>query len=110
MKLFSWLLIIIGICCYLAGGYYLWLRNDPNRLSFKNYHYVNTKEINTKSLPVRISIPSLTIDLPIFPSVIKNSVWQTTNDGASYLVASPIPGTIGNSIIYAHDFASLFGN
>jgi LPXTG-site transpeptidase (sortase) family protein len=110
MKLLSRLLILIGVSCYIAGGYYFWLRNDPNRLAFTNYHSANAVVSNTKVLPVRITIHSVHIDLPISPAAITHGTWPTTNDGASYLVSSPVPGEKGNSIIYAHDFASLFGN
>lgn len=110
MKFFSWLLILFGIACYIVGGYYIWLRYDPNRLAFSNYHYAVNIPVNSKRLPVRITIQSAHIDIPIFPEKIANGIWQTTDNGAAYLATSPIPGTVGNSIIYAHDFASLFGN
>jgi len=36
-------------------------------------------------------------------------VWPTSTSGAEYLTSSPLPGSMGNSIIYAHDWVSLFG-
>src|SRR5256885_1576790 len=113
MKTLSNLLIIFGILWCLLGGYYLWLRNDPNRLTFQNYK--QTKVIPVKSekkvlTPKRIIISDLGIDLALVPSRVENNKWETTTDGASYLVSSPIPGDEGNSIIYAHNWTSLFGN
>jgi LPXTG-site transpeptidase (sortase) family protein len=52
----------------------------------------------------------LNIDLPLIPSNITEGKWETTDQGVSYLVSSPIPGEKGNSIMYAHNWASLFGN
>lgn len=32
-----------------------------------------------------------------------------TDRGGSYLVGTPMPGEIGNSIIYGHNYANIFG-
>ena len=108
MRLFAKFLIIFGLACYVLGVFLIWERNNPNRLAFKNYagNFKNAKVLNP---PTRIIIRDLGIDLPIYPAKLINNEWQTTTDGASYLVSSPIPGDIGNSIIYAHDWVSLFG-
>ena len=109
MKHLAHLLIIFAIICYGYGCYLIWERNNPNLLTFKNFtgNYKNVKITNP---PVRIIISDAHIDLPVFPAAIKNRVWDTTTTGASYLTSSPIPGTTGNSIIYAHNWVSLFGN
>lgn len=108
MKFFYRLLITIGIICYIFGIYLIWERNNPNRLVFKNYSG-NYKHIALPNPPVRIVIDDLNIDLPLFPAKLTGEVWPTTTQGASFLVTSPLPGQKGNSIIYAHDWASLFG-
>ncbi len=110
MKKLSYLFIVFGIFCYLVSGYYIWLRNDASRLAFNNYHYTKSAITTTNNPPQRIVIKDLQIDLPLVPSTIHNNKWDTTNDGASYLISSPIPGEDGNSIIYGHNWASLFGN
>jgi LPXTG-site transpeptidase (sortase) family protein len=114
MKLFSNLLIIFGLLWCLLAGYYFWMRNDTNALAFQNYKVEKTvapkKQIaSPQSQPQRIVIKGAGIDLPLIPSKIDNDKWETTNAGASYLTSSPIPGTEGNSIIYAHNWATLFG-
>lgn len=108
MKFLYRFLIIFGLGCYIIGVFLIWERNNPNRLAFKNYagNYKNEKVLNP---PTRIIIRDLGIDLPIYPAKLKNNEWQTSTQGASYLTSSPIPGEIGNSIIYAHDWVSLFG-
>ena len=101
-------LFVLGIICYVFGIYFIWERNNPNRLAFKNYSG-NIKIVKVVNPPVRIVIKDLNIDLPIYPAKIENGQWETTTLGASYLVSSPVPGQTGNSIIYAHDWVSLFG-
>lgn len=109
MKLLSRSLITIGVFCYLLGIYNIWLSVEPNRLSFKRYAYAQAASVVKKSQPERVIIKGLNIDLPIIPSKITDGTWETTEQGASYLASSPIPGETGNSIIYAHNWVSLFG-
>lgn len=115
MKILSSLLIIFGIFWCLLGGYYWWLMHSPTRLQFEN---VTPQQIEKTSLdnkttivqPTRVIIKDLAIDLPIYPAKIEDDIWETTYEGASYLVTSPIPGETGNSILYGHNWTSLFGN
>jgi LPXTG-site transpeptidase (sortase) family protein len=110
MKFLAHLLILIGILCCLCSAYFFWMRTDPHRLAFTNYQPAKVAVKQSKSAPQRIIIKDLAIDLPIIPSKItNNSNWETTDNGASYLTSSPLPGQKGNSIIYAHNWASLFG-
>jgi LPXTG-site transpeptidase (sortase) family protein len=60
-------------------------------------------------LPTRISIPDLTIDLPVIPARIKDGHWPTTPVGVSYLTTSARPGEPGNSIFYGHNWPRLLG-
>lgn len=108
LKLLGNLLLILGLIFFLAAIYLIWQRNDPNRLAFNNYNgtFINTPIINP---PVRVSIQNLNIDLTLFPATAKNGQWDTTTQGASYLISSALPGDKGNSVIYAHNWASLFG-
>jgi LPXTG-site transpeptidase (sortase) family protein len=107
-KLIAKLLIVFGLICFAVAGYFIWERTNPNRLSFKDYN-VSYKNSAVSNPPVRITIKDLKMDLPIIPAKVQNGIWETTTQGASYLVSSPIPGKTGNSIIYAHDWQSLFG-
>ncbi len=108
MKNVSKILIIFGLILYLIAGFLIWERNNPNRLAFKNYSG-NYKSTAVSNPPTRIGIKDLRVDLPIYPAKVFNGQWETTTEGASYLISSPVPGEKGNSIIYAHDWESLFG-
>lgn len=103
------LLIFSGIGFYALAGFWIWERNNSNRLAFDNYKPEMSRLIDGDRLPVRIIINNLKIDLPIYPAEIKNNIWETTDRGVSYLVSSVVPGEFGNSIIYGHDWMSLFG-
>lgn len=110
-KILAWFLIIQSLSLLTVGAYQLYLRETPSLLAFNNYQYDknSTSEVVKEKAPKRITIASLGIDLPIFPSRITNNIWPTTDLGASYLTSSPLPGNEGNSIIYAHNWESLFG-
>lgn len=60
-------------------------------------------------LPVRIILPSLSIDLPVTPSKVINGYWELSENTASYGLGSGIPGRPGNTIIFAHARDPLFG-
>lgn len=110
MKLLARLFIFFGIILYSLGIYNVWLVKNPNRLAFSNYSYAKVSEEKRSTAPGRIIVKGQNIDLPLVSSRIINNGWETTTQGASYLSTSPIPGDIGNSIIYGHNWASLFGN
>lgn len=113
MKFISLLLIILGVLLCFRGGYHLWLKYDANRLNFKNYSSVQTaySQVGKQAtLPQRIIIKDVGIDTYLVPARITNNIWETTDKGASYLISSPLPGAVGNSIVYAHNWKSLFGN
>jgi LPXTG-site transpeptidase (sortase) family protein len=116
MKNLSKFLIVLGLICYSFAGYYIWLRNDPNRLKFANAAQVvkpsvasQSAELAPKAIPTKISIKDLGIDLPITQAKINNNTWETTENGVSYLSSSPLPGEKGNSILYGHNWANLLG-
>ena len=66
--------------------------------------------MDNKNPPVAIAIKGLNINLPIIPAEIHSTQWDTTTKGVSWLDNSPEPGENGNSILYAHNWTSLFGN
>lgn len=109
-KILSWFLILQSFSLLTVGLYQLYLHETPSLLAFNNYSSTqqNVSYMNGMA-PSRIQIPSLGINLPLFKSTIVKNVWQTTDLGASYLTSSPLPGDTGNSIIYGHNWESLFG-
>lgn len=109
MKRLSSFLIFIGILSFLFSVVLFVQRISPSRLSFDVEF---SKPVYAKKIvkPVkRIIIPRININLPVVGSEIKKGEWETTTKGISYLKASPVPGEVGNSILYGHNFDELLG-
>lgn len=109
-RILSNILIIFGIFCYALVIYSVYERVNPKRVSFAYEKQIESVSVKKESVfPVGLKIPSLKVDLPIIPSVIKNGQWEATTTGVSYLSSSPIPGDTGNSILYGHNWPNLLG-
>ena len=94
--------LILGIFLILYASFLFWKRINPWRLSFSNYKPVTTQN-KTKLIPQRLKIKSLKIDLPIIPQQINKNVWETTENGVSYLKNT-------HYILYGHNWQNLLGN
>lgn len=66
-------------------------------------------EVSEGLLPSQVLIPSVEMDLAVFPAKVEDDIWQISEKGASYLLGSGIPGREGNIVIYGHNKNSLFG-
>lgn len=81
---------------------------DHGPFNTENFH--QSRPVDKNSLPVRIIIPSLSIDLLITPSNIVNNAWEISETSASYGMGSAVPGTNGNTVIFAHARKGMFGD
>lgn len=107
-QLISKLLIFLGIGFILFFGYLVYLRYSPHPLTFEGQpRTITTLNYET---PERLIIPSISVDAPIVPSLIRDNRWETTSKGVSYLASSPVPGDHGNSVIYGHNWKSILGD
>ena len=109
---FANLLILGGLILLFVGAYLVWERNSPRRVSFDTPPPPQSTNLiswnpSAEGRPVGIKIPSIDRELPIVPSKINNNVWETTKIGVSYLSTSPVPGEIGNSVLYGHNYPNL---
>lgn len=100
----------VSIFCLFYSCILLWQRYNPWRLSFQSFppDYSSLQQ-QSNIKPIRITIPSVKIDTAISPAVITNRTWETSTEGASWLLSSPIPGNRGNSIIYGHNWFTILG-
>jgi sortase A len=103
------LFLSLGFACIVATGLLFIQRNNPYRLAFKGIEQTSSSYSRNQVLPVNISIASVAISLPIIPAGKTEKFWQTTDQGVSYLLSSPIPGETGNSILYGHNWSNLLG-
>jgi len=105
-----------GLSLLLFGSFFLFLFFSfqayqffqQNRLAFSQTPALTT-EIKEEEIPQRIIIPQISLDLTITPAKIVNNHWQTSEEGASYLLGSGIPGQKGNVILYGHNKQLLLG-
>lgn len=99
-------LLLVGISLMLGGGLYLMYRQTI--LSFKvSPVYQVTAEERT-SIPQKITINEVEIDLDVIPAYIENGIWQTSDTAATHLATSARPGEKSNMVIYAHNRPKLF--
>lgn len=59
--------------------------------------------------PLRVVIPTVNIDLPIVEANVVDGYWEISETTASHGVGSANPGEIGNTVLFAHARADLFG-
>lgn len=105
----STLLISLGFLILAFAIFFLWKRNDPQRLQFKG-EYVSVDNTPDISVPIGIVIEDLSIKLPVVPAKRQAQGWETTSEGVSFLSDSTSPGEVGNSIFYGHNWGSILGN
>ena len=92
--------LILSCGCFIFLTVLLWQRVAPIKA---------TSGAVVSSTVASLAVPSLNIDLPVIPASMSGKTWETTKNGVSWLSTSPIPGEIGNSIIYGHDWPNILG-
>ena len=110
MRVFPRALIYFGIFCLTFAGFLYWQRTTPTRLQFDTGKIESSSVRSTNVEPRALIIADLGIELPIYPASIKNGRWEATGKGVSYLSSTPVPGEVGNSVIYGHNWKSILGN
>ena len=110
-KLLASIFFVAGIILILQG-----LFDISKRLGFyKITTSIQTTETsvsktNSSTLPKNISIPTISLQLPVEPTLIKDSTWPTSQTGVSFLENSGKLGTVGNLIFYGHNWKNLLGS
>lgn len=103
--------ITLGIILVILSGLLLWQRYNPQRLAFSDVGSAVSESVSEENNPpVALTIKDLDIKLPVFPAKVQKGKWETTTKGVSYLVSSEIPGQVGNSIFYGHNYKNILGN
>ena len=101
--------LLIGIFFLLAAfslkGYQ---EIQQNVLSFSQTPELSL-EVSEEDLPNRIIASAVGIDVLVTPTKVINNQWEISEEKASYLLGSGIPGREGNVVIYGHNKNHLFG-
>ncbi len=108
-QILSRIFVFLGILCLLSAAYRFWERTNPYPLSFASYVETPVAKPKESLYPVRIRIPGVSINIPIYPATITDGKWPASSTGVSHLSTSPIPGERGNSILYGHNWSNLLG-
>lgn len=112
-KLFWTIILSIGIGVFAGGGLSLyedWLvKKDVVDVEVVPLNQVRAEPIKD-SVPRRIEIADLSIDMEVVPGLVKNDKWQVSETKANYLVGSGVVGSSSNVVIYAHRRPSMFIN
>lgn len=104
-------LITLGIILVILAGLLFWQRYNPQRLAFSDVgSEAGISDSKSTNQPVVLMIEDLDIKLPVFPARSQKGNWETTTKGVSYLVTSALPGQVGNSIFYGHNYKNILGN
>lgn len=108
-KFFQRLFLFTGLLCVVFLGMLLYQRYRPNPLAFQGAVFTRELSGTYHGSPVRVQIPEVDVDLPIVTADIEGTIWQTTDDGVSYMKSSPLPGETGNAVLYGHNWPNLLG-
>lgn len=105
-KILSTIFLVVGFLFILQGLFDL-----SKRLGFyqPKISVVSEPKIQATA-PIRISISSLSLTLPVEPTTIKDGQWPTSQTGVSFLADSGRLGNQGNLIFYGHNWKTLLGN
>ncbi len=65
-------------------------------------------KFDSSRVPLRVIIPSVSIDNNIRGSKVIRGRWEVFDDSASFGIGSALPGEIGNAVIFAHARVGYF--
>lgn len=108
-KILASIFFVAGIILILQGLFDISKRlgiYKPVQTASTIYH----PESTISTTPSKISIPTLSLQLPVEPTLIKDSTWPTSQTGVSFLENSGKVGTVGNLIFYGHNWKNLLGS
>lgn len=105
--LFSLSAIVFVVLVRQLAIRYLPLAIVPSHIAIESS---NHSVVFTGSVPTRIVLKDIGIDLPVISTEVKNNVWPETISGVSFMSNSVVPGETGNSIFWGHNFPRLLGN
>lgn len=100
------ILIFVGLVCF--GIIFSFKAYQQSILSFSEVPELK-EETSEDLFPTQILIPKVRIALPIFPAKARGETWEISEEGASFLRGSGIPGQPGNMVIYGHNKNRLLG-
>lgn len=89
------------------------MRLPTQKVDNKNPIKISSSLLSSKekeNIPVRIIIPKSDIDISVVPAKVVDGYWELSENTASYGLGSGLPGTLSNTVIFAHARQGLFYN
>jgi LPXTG-site transpeptidase (sortase) family protein len=100
--------IFLGLGVFLIVTSLLLRLHYTARLSFSS-ELPTSQPHYTTSTPTRITISTIDLNQPVYPTSIKNGIWEISEHGISHLKASGHPGQNTNMIYYGHNTIDRLG-
>lgn len=111
-KILPELLLGFGVLFVLVSTSHRLLRSRSLALSeaiVTQYLQEPSVTVASPNYPTHLTIPWF-VDVDIDPQVFVSGKWSVSQNHASYLVSSALPGNPGNIILYGHNKRTIMGN
>ena len=110
-KIFSTLFLILGIFFIFQGLFDISKRLGLYKVPITaNNSDIRDLRTEISTVPTKIAINSISLSLPVEPTLIENGQWPTSQVGVSFLKNSGTIGLPGNLIFYGHNWKNLLGS
>ncbi|KKT58500.1 MAG: hypothetical protein UX91_C0006G0038 [Candidatus Amesbacteria bacterium GW2011_GWB1_47_19] len=101
------LLFILSLLAFAAAGLLILERFAPLSIPASGFTRNPPSKLGVTSLPSRILLPEVGIDLPVYAADVFSSRFPATPDGVTFLLSTALPGQSGVSIMYGHNWPRL---
>lgn len=104
--------LILGLLL-IAGGLFLVVFSSGiksfNNIKNDGITSVSGRDSASIGRPEKIFIPKIGRYLPIEDGQVEDNRWKISQKGVSYLVSTPRPGEVGNTVMYGHNTDNILG-
>ena len=109
-QVFAVLLLTLGINMLCVGGWYI--IHQRTKLAFQTVPIAaaDVAPRERASLPSRIHIDRIRVDLTVEPAEVKDGEWPISRTGTNFLTQSARPSEGSNTVIYGHNYKNIFGH
>lgn len=103
-----WFFLFLAILTFSSATTLLYFRYGSSPLSFDRTPKI-TNNTQVANKPILLEIKRLGISTPVETQEINASIWPETDRGITFVKGTAIPGAVGNSVFYGHNWSSLLG-
>lgn len=107
-RLSFWFFLFLAILSFSSAMTLLYFRYGSSPLSFDETPQV-TSNTQATYQPILLEIKRLGIRTIVETQEVKASIWPETDRGVTFVKGTAIPGSVGNSVFYGHNWSTLLG-